>query len=319
MSRSGPVPPGLANGVLALAATLGALAGLETFARVFDLGGDDPIADYIASWDERWGSQFYVFGPGPDINADGLRDVEHRVANPEARRRLVILGDSVAFGFKLGAHQSFPAVLRRLLAKRNESTEVFNVALPGWTIRQQRIAYASIARKYRPDRVLVAICLNDIPEMQNNLSKPSPLLTAVYRRSHVVRFVLGAQLRDIHQVGLLFRAPDAPAVQNGWRLFFDEILELRERVRGDGATLALMVLPFRLQVMPDAPEPIPQRRIEEFSRQQGIPHLDLLPRLQKLGAAAFLDYDHLSPRGAVVVARALLASGLVPVEAGAAE
>ena len=50
-----------------------------------------------------------------------------------------------------------------------------NVGLWGWSTRQERLAYERIARRYRPDQVLLGVCLNDIPELQNNLARPPAL------------------------------------------------------------------------------------------------------------------------------------------------
>ena len=49
-----------------------------------------------------------------------------------------------------------------------------NVALWGWSTRQERTAWQRIARGYQPDQAVLAVCLNDIPELQNNLARPPP-------------------------------------------------------------------------------------------------------------------------------------------------
>ena len=62
-----------------------------------------------------------------------------------------------------------------------------NVALWGWSTRQERIAWQRIARGYRPDAAVLAVCLNDIPELFNNLSRPPRWLAALHARSALVR------------------------------------------------------------------------------------------------------------------------------------
>ncbi len=54
-----------------------------------------------------------------------------------------------------------------------------------------------------------------------------------------------------------------------------------------------------------------QERIASFCSSEGLRCLDLLPTLGGLGPAAFVDYDHLSPAGASLVADTLHASGLL--------
>ena len=40
------------------------------------------------------------------------------------------------------------------------------------------------------DAVIVAVCLNDIPELQNNLTRPPAWLSALHGRSALVRRLL---------------------------------------------------------------------------------------------------------------------------------
>jgi HEAT repeat protein len=159
---------------------------------------------------------------------------------------------------------------------------------------------------------VLAVCLNDIPELQNNLSRPPAWLARLYRRSAVVRRAVDAEGREIASVEELFVEPEARRVRQGWERFFAEVRGLRDEVQAGGARLALLVFPFRFQVLPGAPAPLAQRRLAAFAHQEGLPLLDTLPALARLGEAAFFDYDHLSPAGAEEVAAQLLATGWIP-------
>jgi len=123
--------------------------------------------------------------------------------------------------------------------------------------------------------------------------------------------VLRAREREIARVEELFLFPDSERVRRGFELTLEEIRALAEEVRADGARFTLLVFPFRFQVEEGTASPGPQQRLERFSRESGIPYLDLLPALRGAGREAFLDYDHLSPKGAERVARALVKSGLL--------
>ena len=286
------------------------LVAAEVACRVIGLGRKPPTAHYIADWDEQWQGDFYVLHPDPgnNINGDGVRDRDHAVDNPDGTRRVICLGDSVTFGYgpKIKFVDSYPAILQRLLDERGEDVEVFNVALPGWSTRQQRIAYEQIVQRYKPDHVILGFCLNDVAEMKNNLAPPPALLATLYEHSNLVRALLRPQAVEIHQVELLFDRPDAPGVRKGWELCFEEIRQLAEQVRADGAQFTLLVFPFRLQVEPGAPPPTAQQRIGRFCEEQAIDFLDALPWLAPLGAPGFVDYDHLSKEGAEAVARNLI-------------
>ena len=223
----------------------------------------------------------------------------------------MVLGDSVTLGYGLRPEEAFPQVLQDLLDARGLGAEVFNVAFSGWSTRQERIAYERIGRKYHPDDVLVAVCLNDIPEIHNNLTRPPAWVRALYARSALARRLVGARHREIHDVEELFSQPESPTVRDAFARFAAELRALRAEVIGDGARFGVVVFPFRLQVEPGAPAPVVQARIAALCAAEHIPVLDLMSPLRLLGDAAFLDYDHLSAAGARRVAEVLAQSPLL--------
>lgn len=309
------------NVALALFSSAFFLGGLELLARLFDEPSPAaaPVADYIWDWREKMEGDFYVmrseamgWPPWEEINGDGLRDRTHPLEKPPGTYRLVALGDSVTLGAGIEPAQAYPQVLERMLWGEGRRVEVMNVALWGWSTRQERLAYERIARRYHPDQILLAVCLNDIPELQNNLARPPDWLQALFRRSALVRRLVDAPGREIQSVEQLFTDSKSPRVREAMRLFFAEVLALRSEVKKDGGVLSLAVFPFRFQVAPGAPPPTAQQEIEEFARRESIPFLDLLPVLQPLGEQGFVDYDHLSVTGAGQVAEAIAQSDLLP-------
>lgn len=296
---------GLRN--LALAAVSTALfAGLvEGVARLIE---PPPVQkqEYLWDWKERFrGGDFYTlekgegYPPSEENNVDGLRDATRPVETRPGLRRIVVLGDSVTFGHGLEAAQAFPQQLEARLRAAGRDVEVFNVALPGWSTRQERLAYERIARPYRPDAVVLAVCLNDLAELQINLAKPPGILLSLFKRSATVRVALGASRREIGAVEDLFTESGSGRVENAWRLFFDEVRALEADVVRDGAQFSVVVFPFRFQVEPNAPAPIVQKRMADFAAAEGIPLLDYLPEMTRgtNPADLFLDYDHFNATG----------------------
>jgi len=309
------------NLVLALGTSVVLLGGLEAFFRVFEkpVPTAAPVADYIWDWRDKMEGDFYVirseavgWPPWEEINADGLRDRTHPLAKPPATHRLVALGDSVTLGAGIKPEEAYPQSLERRLWREGRRVEVMNVSLWGWSTRQERLAYERIARRYRADQVLLGVCLNDLPELQNNLARPPAWIASLFKRSALVRRVVNPQGREIQDVEQLFTEKDAPRVREAFDRFFAEVRGLRDLVKADGASFSLAVFPFRFQVVARAPDPTAQREIEGFCRREGIPFLDLLPVLQPLGERGFVDYDHLSAVGADAVADAIAASPLLP-------
>jgi HEAT repeat protein/lysophospholipase L1-like esterase len=273
------------------------------------------VAHYITDWAD-WEGDFYTvkataagWPPFEDYNHDGLRDREHEVAKPPGVRRLVCLGDSTTAGYRIRPEDAYPQLLQDLLDSLGYSIEVFNVALGGWSTHQELLAYRKLVRKYRPDVVLVGICLNDVPELGNNLSRPPTWLSFCHRHSALVRRLVAASDREIRSVEELIENPRAPKMERAYARLFESLRTLRDEVHADGAELGVLVLPFRLQIAPDAPPPTPQARIAAFCAEEGIHHLDLLPAIRAAGEEAFVDYDHFSPSGQRVVAEQILVKG----------
>jgi HEAT repeat protein/lysophospholipase L1-like esterase len=297
------------------------VAAFEGGARVFEKRRPPPpVADYIWDWSEKMeGGEFYTirsegtgWPPWEEINGDGVRDRTHSLEPPPGGRRVVMLGDSVTLGDHIRAAEAYPQVLEAGLSAAGRPVQVMNVALWGWSTRQERIAYERIVRKYKPDAVILGVCLNDIPELQNNLARPPAWLAGLYQRSALVRRIVDPQGREIQSVELLFTNGESKRVREAMARFFDEVKELRRLVEADGASFAVIVFPFRFQVEKDAPPPSVQEEIATFCTRSNLRCLDLLPRLRPLGESAFVDYDHLSPAGARVVAAAVETSALLP-------
>jgi HEAT repeat protein/lysophospholipase L1-like esterase len=314
-SRPSPFLPNLALSVAALLLFLGAAEGL---CRLLDRPSTAARERrYLTDWQD-WDGDFYTvkstavgWPPWEDYNRDGLRDREHPLEKAPGATRVVCLGDSVTLGFGLRPDQAWPQQLQDLLAAEGSTFEVFNMGLGGWSTRQEAIAYRRIARRYRPDLVLLGVCLNDLPELQNNLTRPPHWLSFLHERSALVRRVVRAEAREVQSVEELLTRPDKPQVRAAFGRFFAELEALDREIRTDGAHLAVLVLPYRFQVKAGAPPPTAQREIASFCRERSLPVLDLLPPLKQAGDDAFLDEPHLSAAGAQVVAEAILASGFV--------
>jgi lysophospholipase L1-like esterase len=291
---------------------------LERTARLLDPRRALEAQDYWRDWRAEGRDGFWSFGTGPvswpldsGINADGLRDVHHALVPPAGVRRILFLGDSVTYGWGVAPKNAYPQKLRERAERSGLALEVISVAMPGWSTRQERVAYARFARKYRADIVVLAICMNDVAELHNNLSRPNPWLADLHRRFAFVRLLVDAQGREIRKVDDLFRRPDSRSSRLGFERFFGELRALAEEVRTDGPRFALLVLPYQYQYGPDAPEPTVQRRIAAFAKDLRVLNLDMYPVLRPLGTGGFVDYCHLKPEAADVVANAILASPLL--------
>jgi HEAT repeat protein/lysophospholipase L1-like esterase len=311
-----------ANLALSLVVSVGFLGAAEGLARLLEQPRRRaPPEKRVLIWEEGWHGEFYTmrsravgWPPWVEFNRDGVRDRTHAREKPEGTWRIVCLGDSVTLGPDARPHDAYPQILQTRFDALGPGVEVFNVSLWGWATRQERIAYQRIARPYHPDQVLLGICLNDFEEMQNNLSRPSPRLAELYRRSALVRRIVRAEEREIAGVEELFAAPDSPGVREGFERVFAEIRALREDMQKDGAELVVTVFPYIAQVMPGAPPPSVEERVGAFCAREGIRFLDPLPALRPLGTTAFPEGDggHFNALGAGRIADEVLRARIVP-------
>ena len=102
------------------------------------------------------------------VNALGMRGPERSRSKPPGTARILLLGDSFAFGWGVEQDETFGALLERLLAQRVGPVEVWSGAVPGWTTDQQYLYLRGRGLVLEPDLVLLAIGENDLAELAFN-------------------------------------------------------------------------------------------------------------------------------------------------------
>jgi lysophospholipase L1-like esterase len=158
------------RGCAIFAGLLFGFAALEIIIRLqtVDMSGIEGMHVANPAWP-------HLYEPNPNysgINADGLRDREFTTEKPEGTTRIAVLGDSVAYGLFLDSlAEAFPKVLEQLRRDAGEEVEVINAAVSGYTPFNEYYFYREKIRKYRPDIVVLQICLNDIvnPQLHWNI------------------------------------------------------------------------------------------------------------------------------------------------------
>lgn len=90
-------------------------------------------------------------------DAHGLRGTPHEYARIAGARRIVLLGDSFAWGWGVADSGS----LCRQLERRLAACEVVNAGVPGYSSDQELLWLEREGVKYRPDLVLLQFCAND--------------------------------------------------------------------------------------------------------------------------------------------------------------
>jgi lysophospholipase L1-like esterase len=298
--------------------------------RLFGLGSPEGAIDSlhvyseVYGWAPRPGIRQVDAGVVTTINAHGYRGE----ALPEAKsgkRRIVVIGDSVAFGLYVQDSDTFAAALQ---AGRDD-VEVANLAVQGYGPGQELTKLEREGLPLRPDVVVVATCLSNdladalLPAFLYDGIHPKPYHRiedgALVRYDAHLRLTARARLavflRRHSRLIALLRAPSAPEASEAidWgsrkrRALKDEAaaLELTAELlatmaaRGRDAGAQFVVLAF-----PDREEwdglTRWRRRLARSPAMRDVKLVDMALRFRDAG----LDYDdfaldrigHLSPRG----------------------
>jgi lysophospholipase L1-like esterase len=103
-------------------------------------------------------------------NGMGFRDRDHPLAKPAGTLRILVLGDSLAWGFAVRRSDAiFPYLLERNLERQGLKAEVLNFGVSGYNTMQEVAMLEDRGLAYRPDLVLLAYCLNDRTEAAGGL------------------------------------------------------------------------------------------------------------------------------------------------------
>jgi len=146
------------------------------------------------------------FGAPVEINSKGLRNPEIPYEKPPGTYRVLALGDSWTFGFRMNEPDAYPRQLERILREQaaargdHRTIEVINAGVIGYSTDQEAAYLRVEGWKYQPDLVLVNYY--PVNDTHNKL--------ASYQRR--------AQLREIHPWLLaLYEAPKKLYLRQFWK------------------------------------------------------------------------------------------------------
>jgi lysophospholipase L1-like esterase len=330
------------------------LAGLVVFLPLFILEAALRPVAYVSKarrttifaedgergWKLRANAEDVWGGVRVKINGKGLRGPELDYAKPADAYRILYLGDSVTFGYKLESHeQTFPYLMETILEDRlGREIETINGGVGGYSPWQEYLFLANEGIKYDPDLVVVSFVLNDVTEKFGLVrfggihrgyqllctvsSHAEPLLdrsALVYcaRRAYAKMkygkdVEPGARREQRVNVRSLAYYPEHPGVEKAWELTLENLGKIFDFCKARDVPVVLFVFPFTFQFRDIDGLSEPQETVCRFAREHQVPAIDLLPVLsEKLHEQQarpedyFLDDDHPSATGSIVIAEAL--------------
>jgi lysophospholipase L1-like esterase len=279
----------------------------------------------------RWG------GVEVQINSNGLRGPGIPHERKRRALRILYLGDSVTFGYKLPRYDmSFPyAVENQLEHGKRIEVETINAGVAGYSPWQYDVYLRKEGVKYQPDVVLVGFVLNDVTGKFNLIrfggTRIGPQLTmsyysvddwlahnmAIYATIHRIRTRLqfgqnpqrGAIAQELVSVEELAQYPDSQRVKKAWDVTLKNLGRIVEYCQEKDLQLLVVVFPFSFQFRDPSSLDAPQRVLVSFCHDRNVPCLDLLPLLSRhihernlTPRDLFPDGVHLSDKGSKVVA-----------------
>jgi lysophospholipase L1-like esterase len=199
----------------------------------------------------------YELIPGLDVDAGGfrvrtnslgMRGDEVELAKPASMQRIVVVGDSVAFGLHVENEATFASRLESLLNATRAGTErraqVLNLSVSGYSSKDEAIVVRRKALPLQPDLVIVGYYLND-PE-----NEPLQRLhgyfheRALWERSDILRFI-GWKRRswrlEHYGHGDVFRYLHADPEK--WRNTVEALTDIAAATRERRVDVLLAVLP----------------------------------------------------------------------------
>ncbi|HKE01134.1 MAG TPA: hypothetical protein VKE69_09000, partial [Planctomycetota bacterium] len=165
-------------------------------------------------------------GIAVELNSLGFRDREWgdpAASRPAGSMRVALLGNSVTFGLRVRAEETWGRVLEeRLRAAR--PAEVMNFAVPGWVLEQMARAYEDVVRPFRPDVVVFTSFPNDLVPLPANAGRRPTRLRKWLRSTATWDFASRHLIRSLPSEDVA--DPDALAEKRAFE-------ELRARVQSE--------------------------------------------------------------------------------------
>jgi hypothetical protein len=142
---------------------------VRDFARA--LRDTRPIAPALSSFYLTPGAHIEFLGHSFDINERGYRTPTVPYAKPADVHRIVVVGDSVPFGWGVAESECFPRSLETKLNAKSapfgkQRVEVINLSGPGRGLGDYLIVLQNEAMRYEPDHVVIPLVFNDVPVLE---------------------------------------------------------------------------------------------------------------------------------------------------------
>ena len=268
------------------------------------------------------------------INDLGLRESKE-IASTYDGKRVIVLGDSVAFGYRLAYEDTISSKLQASLAGPGESWQVINMGCYGYDLWDESHWLDELRPKLKCDLVLLCICYNDFSlgrkpsvaapnALYERLAGHSALLMGVGRKIHQLRKRMSAKSARRHTSAAGPKPFQIPVekVPLAASQAMAAIENIAKTARAMGANLAVAFWPGRDQfdTFAELKQLPPEQEALRNALLATMPEVKVLQPLPEISQAAGreeLYMDHCHPTAQGVAAMTPLLQDLVKRSLGA--
>lgn len=217
------------------------------------------------------------YGIHIQTNSLGFRNPEITLKKPEGITRILVLGDSLVFGWGAPLEQTIPFLLETKLNTNGKNCEVINLGVGNYNTTMEVELFKEKGLPLQPDAVILVYFVNDT----ESLPKTNPLEYAIKQRSFLYAVLFDSYVRMRTRWDTRFNwldyysslyYPNAPGLEKN-REALCELARICHEKRID---LYIVSYP-ELHQLEDYPLSTATKYIAGFADENGLPFFDLLP------------------------------------------
>ena len=219
-----------------------------------------------------------LMGVEVTINSHGQRNKEVSIEKPSGITRIMMLGDSLTFGWGVSAEETVSAQLENLLNKNDKRFEVINTGIGNTNTEMQVASFLDKGILFSPDIVVLNYFINDAESTPRPTKNILMKYSAAYvffslRLGSISRLFFGGKQWQEYYTDLYDENFE------GWRRTKASISKLVEYCRLNSIKLVIVSYP-ELHKLDPYPFELVNNKLGDIAINHKIPFLNLIPSLK---------------------------------------